>query len=376
MNSLKRDRAARNAPTAGLSVGFVLLPDFTLLAFSGFVDALRLAADQDDRSRQVHCQWTLLGPRLMPVRSSCGVEITPWETFDGDKHFDYVVVIGGLLRGHERMDRRILSFLRDADARGASLVGVCTGSFALARAGLMKGYRSCVHWYHLQEFAREFPNHRVEADVAYRVDGRRITCAGGQSSLDVAVHLVEKHCGRNIALKVRTGLVVTAANDPRQAPPHPETKWFAEINKTLIQRAILLIDEQPTWRTGLMTEIAGRLGVSVRTLVRGFERTFNLPPATFFRVLRVARGRWDLLNTSKSIGCIALDHGFSDASHFTRLFREYYGATPAMFRQTAHSSAPARATAKSRKAAGKLGSPLEQILYGDAFSLAAVDWPQ
>jgi transcriptional regulator GlxA family with amidase domain len=376
VNSPKRDRATPNLRPADLSVGFVLLPDFTLLAFSGFVDALRIAADQEDRSRQVHCQWTILGPRRIPVRSSSGVEITPWETFDEDKRFDYVIVIGGLLRGHERMDRRILSFLRDADARGVSLVGVCTGSFALARAGLMKGYRACVHWYHLEEFTREFPKHRAEADVAYRVDGRRITCAGGQSALDVALHLVERHCGRKIASKVRTALVVTAAHGPRQPPPHPETKWFAEINKTLVQRAILLIDEQPAWRPGLMPEIASRLGVSVRTLVRGFESTFNLPPAAFFRVLRVARGRWDLLNTSKPIGSIALDHGFSDASHFTRLFREYYGATPASFRQTAGSSASTKPVAKAWKAAGRVGSPIEQILYGDAFSLAAVDWPQ
>ena len=63
MNSLKRDRATQNAATADLSVGFVLLPDFTLSAFSGFVDVLRIAADEQDRSRQVHCRWTILGSR-------------------------------------------------------------------------------------------------------------------------------------------------------------------------------------------------------------------------------------------------------------------------------------------------------------------------
>ena len=61
---------------------------------------------------------------------------------------------------------------------------------------------------------------------------------------------------------------------------------------------------------------------------------------------------------------------------FTRLFREYYGATPAMFRQAEGSTAPTKSGAKSRKAVGRMGSPIEQILYGDAFSLAAVDWPQ
>src|SRR5262249_8723341 len=151
---------------------------------------------------------------------------------------------------------------------------VCTGSFALARAGLMRGYRCCVHWYHLQEFLQQFPDQQAEADVVYLVDGRRITCAGGQSSIDVAVHLVQRHCGRDMALKVSTGMVVASARGPRAPPPHPETRWFSRINSALVQRAILLMDQHSTWRTGVLTDIASSLGVSAKTLVRGFDKEF------------------------------------------------------------------------------------------------------
>ncbi len=114
----------------------------------------------------------------------------------------------------------------------------------------MKGYRSSIHWYHLQDFMQEFPDHRAEADVVFLVDGRRITCAGGQSSIDVATHLVERHCGRNLALKVRSGMVVEAARSHRSASPRPQTQWFSEIPDSLVQRAILLMDQQTAWRTG------------------------------------------------------------------------------------------------------------------------------
>jgi transcriptional regulator GlxA family with amidase domain len=378
----REDREPAGRPTKidgpsrpDLSVGFILLPDFTLLAFCGFIDALRIAADQEDRSRQVHCHWTILGAQRTPVRSSCGVEITPWQTFNRNAPFDYLVVVGGLLRGHTRMDSRILGFLKDADARGISLVGLCTGSFALARAGLMKGYRSCVHWYHLDEFNQSFPSHRAETDVTYRVDGRRITSAGGQSALEVALYLVERHCGRNIASKARTLLLVNSASGSRQPQPHPETKWFGAIKRTLVQRAILLMDEQPAWRSGFMQEIANRLGVSEKTLVRGFRSTFGLSPSSFFRVLRLARARSDLLNTTKSIGNIALDHGFSDASHFTRLFREYYDTTPAILRHNILLDAAAVTVASPKKNPRRRASPIDEILYSDAFSLAALDWP-
>lgn len=357
-----------------LSVAFVLLPDFTLSTFSAFVDALRIAADVADGSRQLHCRWTIVGPQLVPVRSSCGVEITPWETFADPARFDYTVVVGGLLRGQKQIDRKVSSYLKQVDAGGGSLVGVCTGSFALARAGLMREHRCCVHWYHLPEFAAEFPDHRVEADVVYLVDGKRITCAGGQSAIDVAVHLVERHCGRSIALKVLSAMLVVAARGPKNPQPHPETEWFPEINDALVQRAILLTEEQPLGRPTSVRDIADRLGVSVRTLVRAFERSLGLSPSEFFRALRLARGRWEVFNTNKSVGSIALNHGFSDASHFTRLFRKYYGTTPTVARERQESRATPIA-GKSRRPKRER-TPLERILFGDTLSLSAVDWPK
>ena len=68
--------------------GIVLLPNFTLTAFSGFVDMLRLSADDSDFSKPVRCAWSVVGKALAPVRASCGIQITPWETFDEAEPFD------------------------------------------------------------------------------------------------------------------------------------------------------------------------------------------------------------------------------------------------------------------------------------------------
>jgi len=362
-----------NGTRANLSVAFLLLPDFTLSTFATFVDALRIAADEADRSRQLHCRWTILGPDRNPVRSSCGVEIAPWGLIGDPGEFDYTIVVGGLLRGHARIDKRIIGYLRQVDERGGSLVGVCTGSFALARAGLMKNHRCCVHWYHLQEFIEEFPTHRVEADVVYLVDGRRITCAGGQSAIDVAVHLVERHCGRSVALKIISGMVVAAARGPKHPQPHPESKWFQEIKSALVQRAILLMEQEPLGRHVVMQDVAAKLGVGVRTLVRAFQASFKVSPTSFFRALRMSHGRWELVHTEKSIGSIAVDHGFSDASHFTRLFRKYYGVTPAMARNVPVGKlSPAYFKASQGRRAR---STLEEVLLGESFTFAAIDWP-
>jgi len=85
------------APKERIRFGIILLPNFTLTAFSGFVDLLRLSADEGDFSKPVRCSWTVIGETLAPVRASCGIQITPWDTFDSAEAFDYVVVVGGLL---------------------------------------------------------------------------------------------------------------------------------------------------------------------------------------------------------------------------------------------------------------------------------------
>jgi transcriptional regulator GlxA family with amidase domain len=367
-SSMKSTIAVR----ANLSVAFVLLPDFTLSTFAGFVDALRIAADDADRSRQLHCRWTILGVDRVPVRSSSGVEITPWQTFADPLAFDYTVVVGGLVSGHDRIDKRTLSYLRRVDDSGGSLIGVCTGSFALARAGLMKEHRCCVHWRHLRDYIEAFPDHRVTADTMYVIDARRITCAGGQSAIDVAAYLVERHCGRSIALKVVGGMMLTTARGPKQPQPHPEAEWFREIESNLVQRAILLMEAYSLSHRTAAGQVAAKLGVSLRTLTRAFNKAFDLSPSAFYRALRMAHGRWELLNTDKPIGSIGIDHGFSDASHFTRLFRTYYGTTPAQAR-VAPTTKPVRRRGAPRS--GRRTRALDKILFGETLPITAVDWP-
>jgi transcriptional regulator GlxA family with amidase domain len=364
----------RGAP-AQLSVAFLLLPDFTLTAFAAFVDVLRLASDEADGSRQLHCRWTVLGADRTPVRSSCGVEVTPWEPIGDPGDFDYVVVVGGLLRGHAFIDRRMLNYLRRVDQLGGSLVGICTGSFALARVGLMKDHRCCVHWFHLQEFLDEFPDHQASADRLFIVSGRRITCAGGQGSIDLAVHLVELHLGRGMALKATALVVASAARGPKHPQPHPELGWFRGIKSGVVQRAILIMEQHLLAKPVIVRAVASRLGVSAKTLTRGFQKAFDLSPSEVFRAMRIAHCRWELLNTDKSSSRIALDHGFADAAHFTRVFRKYYGTTPALARNICDAQPVSRAGESARPYPhGK--TALEEILWGHTLSrsVASRDW--
>ena len=139
-----------------LRIGFILANDFTLSAFSLFVDTLRLAGDEGDRSGKVHCDWDVLSANGHLIRSSTGVEVAPTATFADPRRFTHVAVVGGLLRDPEPVGAAALAYLRKAAQENVPLIGVCTGTFILARAGLMRARKVCVSWYHLDEFRSEF----------------------------------------------------------------------------------------------------------------------------------------------------------------------------------------------------------------------------
>ncbi len=310
---------------ARLSVGFILARNFTLSAFSLFVDQLRLAGDEGDRSRQILCHWTVMSRRLAPVPASCGVMITGTADLTDPREFDYIVVVGGLLHSGPQLDQATIAYLREAAQLGVPLVGLCTGSFVLARAGLMQGRECCVSWYHYQDFVTEFGDIVPVADRLFVADGDRITCAGGGGTADLATFLLERHVGRSVAQKSRHVLLLDRARAGGDAQPHPPVA--KGVGDERVRRAMLLM-EQNIADPLAIGEIARQLGVSTRQLERLFVSIVAMRPGEFYRSLRLRYARWLLDNTNRQVTDIALDAGFADCAHFSRQFKAAHGFAP------------------------------------------------
>lgn len=312
-----------------LSVGFILLPHFTLLPFAAFVDCLRLAADEGDSSRQIHVRWSVLGTGKEPVRASCGVEIAPWESFGEPARFDYIAVVGGLLQNEPAADAATVGFLREAATMNVPLIGLCTGPFALIQAGLMRGRRCCVSWYHHRDLVERFPEVTPVADQLFVVDGNRITCAGGMAAADLAAWLIEHHCGRAWAQKSLHIMLIDHAR--RGSASQPQPLLYDQVHDNRVRRAILLI-EQHLNEPLSSSELARRVHVSKRQLERGFQEELGLSPQQFSRQLRLRYGLWLLTHTARSISEIGWECGFADTAHFSRQFKALFGKTPSAAR--------------------------------------------
>lgn len=321
--------ASARIPARKLNVGFVLVQRFTLVAFAAFVDALRLAADDGDRSRQNDCTWTLVGRPGQAIRASCGFGLTPTEPYGDPERYDYIVVVGGLLHGGQQVPDEAISFLRRAAAARKPLIGLCTGSFVLARAGLLKGYRACVSWFHQAEFARDFPEIDMVSDQMFVIDRDRMTCAGGTSVIHLAAYLVEHHLGRARANK---SLRIMIEDTPLPAQtPQPPAMCDIEVPDPLVKRAVLLI-EQTLDTPKSVDWLADRVAVGVRQLERRFRSAVGLSPRDFALRLRLTHARWLVEHTARPMTAIALECGFTDASHFTRRFHRMHGTAPTALR--------------------------------------------
>lgn len=318
--------AGRPAPPPALRVGFLLAHNFTLSALSLFLDALRLAGDEGDRSRPIRCAWTVMAARPEPIRSSCGVQVTRTGPLADPRSFDYVVVVGGLLHGGEAMDEASIAYLKTAAAAGVPLVGVCTGSFILSRAGLMRGRRCCVSWYHHADFAAEFPDATPDADQLFVVDRDRITCAGGSGVADLAAFLIDRHVGASAAQKCLHVLQLQNRREGSDAQPLAAEPGGAARDDR-VRRAILLMEQHVAEPLSVET-IAHRLQLSSRQLERLFQDTLDLSPALAYRRLRLGYARRLLETTAKSVTEIAVEAGFCDGAHFARQFRACFGVAP------------------------------------------------
>lgn len=320
--------------TGPVRFGFILLPSFTLTAFSGMLDVLRLASDEGDHSRPVRCAWQVIDKTLAPVRSSSGIQVVPSETLGDPGRFDYVVVVGGLLK-RPPVNAEVLAFIREAARQDVHLVGLCTGVFTLMHAGVMDLHRICISWFHYWDFLERFPNidpAQVIADRLYVFDRRRITCSGGRASIDVAAEILRQHIDQSIVQKALRILQVDDTGRPNAAQPLPP--GIKPTTHPVVRRAVLLM-EQHVARALTLDELAGRLGVSVRHLERLFKQSTGQSPQAYARGMRLRLAAWMLTHTKKTISAIASECGFSDASHLGREFKASFRVPPSVWRSRA-----------------------------------------
>ena len=340
--SMSADTASNSHTSVNLPplrVGFVLLNQFTLAGFAGLVDALRLAADHGGRSRQIHAAWTITSADGEPCQSSCGAIVSANEGLRDPVNFDYIAVCGGNdYLGSAGQSPVLLRYLRQAAAKRVRLIGICTGTFAIAQAGLIGSRRVCINWNVLDVFRKKFPRISAAADNLFVDEGDLITCAGSTAAIDLGLYLITRHCGHDKARQAVRHMILQDIRPPRLPQPH----FYAALDGALDIRARQAAHfmEQRLDTPPSIEATARYVGISSRQLERIFHMSFGISPKSFQRRLRLEYGRWLLKNCSKPVMQIAFDCGFADTAHFSREFRALFHQRPSEARREGSAREP------------------------------------
>lgn len=224
----------------------------------------------------------------------------------------------------------VLEAIREAYARGARLLSVCSGSYVLAATGLLDGKRATTHWRHIDHFRRLFPKVQWDPDVLYIDEDQIITSAGSAAGLDASLHLVRRDFGAVAANQLARRLVIQPHRDGGQAQfierPIP-TQSRDRISIALQNMAKNLHRE---FHVG---ELAQMCAMSERTFMRRFKQKTGITPVDWLSMARVDRAR-ELLETTRSpIEIIASDCGLGSAANLRHHFRKKVGISPTEYRK-------------------------------------------
>ena len=325
-------------------IGFLLVPDFSMIAFTAAVEPLRIA---NRMSGEELYSWRLFSADGLEVRSSNGTRILVDGRVANDADISTAIVCSGV-NVHQVRDRGELSWLRRMERRGIAIGALCTGTHILARAGLLKGYRCTIHWENLVGFAEEFPDIEVTAQI-FELDRNRYTCAGGTAPIDMMLELISEQHGLELAGDVAEQIMHERirGHDEHQRLSLPGRLGVRHPKLLAIIETMENNLEEPLGRAKLSQEA----GLSTRQLERLFRKYLNRSPARYYLEMRLHRARLLLLQTNMSVMNVALACGFVSASHFTKCYRAFFGRTPYRERglpksvETANADTPAKVLA-------------------------------
>jgi transcriptional regulator GlxA family with amidase domain len=313
------------------SIGVLVFPQFQLLDAAGPLTAFELASrGTEPAAYRVH----LLARDAGPVTSSSGIAVMA-EQFTGVGAFDTLIVAGGLGTSEAERCASTLAWLRCAAPLARRVTSVCTGAFLLAAAGLLDGRRATTHWQRAAQFARRYPQVRVEPDRIFIRDGNIWTSAGITAGIDLALALIADDLGDEAAKRAAQMLVVYHRRPGGQS----QFSALLELGRPEGRFAGLLAWVRERLPERLPVErLAAQAAMSPRNFARAFAAETGMTPAKAVEHLRLETARAAVEAGREPIDRIAASTGFSDPERMRRAFIRAFGQPPQALRRAARAA--------------------------------------
>ena len=321
-----RERDSEHPPISR-HIAFVLLEHFSMMAFTGAVDAIVTA---NLLSRTPLYRFQSIGLEGGSVLSDLGISIAAdceLKTLD-TTDLDLLIVCGGY-RSDLNPPRAVLDRLRAVARTGTTMGALWNGSSVLALAGLLDGYSCTVHPESRAGLEESCPRVKL-LPTPFVIDRDRISSAGANSALGMMLAVIRHQHGDDVVRGIEE--ILACDRGPEDIPDRPMPMLEASTALPDALRAILKLMESNIEEPLPIDDLAHYAQVSRRQIDRLFHRYMKTTPSRYYLELRVTRARRLLLQTSAPITSIAIACGFTGAPHFSRCYRDFFGVSPSQAR--------------------------------------------
>ncbi|MDH5731362.1 MAG: DJ-1/PfpI family protein [Gammaproteobacteria bacterium] len=272
----------------------------------------------------------IVSPVAGNICCSNGINLVASRSYREITHADTLLITGGIGFKAQLEDQQLIDWIKTLPEKTQRFGSVCTGAFLLAAAGLLENKIATTHWEYCQELAQFSPSTHVDPDIMFARQGKLYTSAGVTAGIDMALAMVEKDWGQNVALETAQQLVMYLKRPAGQSQFSSQLcSQKSEIES--IQKLLIWIIDNPNENLSVVS-LADKVAMSPRNFARRFVEETGTTPAKFVEQVRFDIACRKLEETRQSLETIANKTGFRSSESLRRAFVKKMGVTPSDYR--------------------------------------------
>lgn len=311
-----------------MEIFVIVTPNFNLATTTGFIDPFRAANYLDG---QQHFKWHFFSQDGGRCLASNNILVDTKPLQEAGQIVPDIIVISSSWSPEEFSSTSLIASVRKYARYGIPIVGIDTGAFIMAKAGLLDGKKATIHYEHTDTMLELFPETETTEDL-FVFDGNCITCCGGLAVSDCALHIIVSTKGAKLA-NAAARYIFHPGLRPQNSHQIPTSTEPLGISPPDSVRRAIKIMEEHLEEPIKISEICKRINLSQRQLNRLFSKFIAKTPAIYYRDVRLDRARGLVTQTDMQLSEVAIASGFASQVHFSRAYRLRFGLPPGVDRK-------------------------------------------
>lgn len=316
-----------------LKIGVLVYPNCTASMITGVWDILSLANEFNDKSKndKPFFVLSLIAENNLPISTFSGLTFTPHKTIKTKETFDIIYIPGFMseVDATIALNNKLINWISKLDLDKTIITAACNGNFLLAASGKLENKAATTHWSLINKMRRDYEKIKLCPEKIIADNGNIISAAGVTSYFNLALHLIQRFIGADIALACAKVFLVDSGR--KIQTPYQMFEFSKSHGDDLILKTQDWIE--CNYKENITISKLERVAnCSGKTLTRRFQKATGLSPSAYIQKMRIETAKRLLESKDMTFNEVTWDVGYSDSSSFHKAFKLETGLTPIEYR--------------------------------------------